>query len=79
MATVYGVGSANLLFLPLAGKLKTKIRAESRRRELIAEGVCAIQDGTNPGQIEKRLQGWLDDAPSALPAKAGAARSRARA
>jgi len=63
VATVYGVGSANLIFLPLAGKLKTKIRAESRRRELIAEGVCAIQDGTNPLLIEKRLQAWLDDAP----------------
>jgi chemotaxis protein MotA len=63
VATVYGVGSANLVFLPLAGKLKTKIRSESRRRELIAEGVCAIGDGINPGLIEKRLQCWLDDPP----------------
>jgi chemotaxis protein MotA len=73
VATVYGVGSANLLFLPLAGKLKLKIRAESRRRELIAEGVCAIPDGTNPGLIEKRLSSWLDD-----PLRARGARPAAR-
>jgi chemotaxis protein MotA len=76
VATVYGVGSANLLFLPLAGKLKLKIRAETRRRELIAEGVCAIADGTNPGLIEKRLLCWIDDAPIAFSgsARAGAKR-----
>jgi chemotaxis protein MotA len=77
VATVYGVGSANLVFLPLAGKLKLKIRAESRRRELIAEGVCAIADGTNPGQIEKRLQSWLDEVPDAE--KGGRARAPQRA
>jgi chemotaxis protein MotA len=75
VATVYGVGSANLFFLPLAGKLKLKIRAETRRRELIAEGVCAIQEGTNPGLIEKRLSCWIDDAPVAF---AGTARASAR-
>lgn len=72
VATVYGVGSANLVFLPLAGKLKLKIRAESRRRELIAEGVCAIQDGANPGALERRLACWLDD-----PGRAGQAARRA--
>jgi chemotaxis protein MotA len=79
VATVYGVGSANLVFLPLAGKLKTKIRSESRRRELIAEGVCALADGTNPGQIEKRLQCWLDDLPDGKKGARGRAPQRARA
>jgi chemotaxis protein MotA len=61
VATVYGVGSANLVFLPLAGKLATQIRAESRRRGLIADGLCAIQEGLNPLLIEKRLRCYLDD------------------
>jgi chemotaxis protein MotA len=57
VATVYGVGSANLFFLPVATKLKMKARHEVRRRELITEGVLAIQDGMNPRMIHEKLCG----------------------
>jgi chemotaxis protein MotA len=60
VATVYGVGSANLIFLPFAHKLKMKIREESRRKEMILEAVCAIQEGLNPHHIEKRLRSFLE-------------------
>ena len=57
VATVYGVGSANLFFLPAATKLKMKARHESRRRELMLEGVLAIQEGLFPRMIEEKLYG----------------------
>jgi chemotaxis protein MotA len=55
VATVYGVGSANLVFLPMAMKLKTKARLESRRRELVVEGVLAIQEGATPHTLREKL------------------------
>lgn len=58
VATVYGVGSANLLFLPAATKLKMKARHDARGRELIIEGVLAIQDGMNPKTIHEKLCGF---------------------
>ena len=61
VATVYGVGSANLLFLPAASKLKLKLMADRRRKEMILEGLCAIQAGLNPLHIEKRLQLFSED------------------
>jgi chemotaxis protein MotA len=59
VATVYGVGTANLLFLPIAHKLKALIGREVRRRELVAEGVLAIANGENPKVIDGRLNGYL--------------------
>lgn len=56
VATVYGVGSANLIFLPIATKLKMKAEDAARRRELILEGALAIQEGLNPWMIEQKLQ-----------------------
>lgn len=55
VATVYGVGAANLLFLPIANKLKRKLVLERDRKTLIAEGVLAIQEGLNPRVLEERL------------------------
>jgi len=60
VATVYGVGSANLIFLPFSNKLKMKLREETRRKEMILEAVCAIQEGLNPHHIEKRLLSFLE-------------------
>ena len=60
VATVYGVGSANLMFLPFASKLRMKTRLDSRRKELILEAACSIQDGLNPQVMEKRLRTFLD-------------------
>lgn len=58
VATVYGVGAANLLFLPMATKLKHLIRLESTAKELVMEGVVAIANGENPRLIEARLRGF---------------------
>ena len=59
VATIYGVGLANLFLLPMAGKLKAYVMQESHYRELVIEGLVAISEGENPRQIETRLQGFL--------------------
>lgn len=59
VATVYGVGSANLLFLPAAGKLKGRVRQEQVRREMMLEGVVSILEGMNPRMLETKLLGFL--------------------
>ena len=56
VATVYGVGIANLVFLPVANKLKRKLTVEKERKTLIAEGVLAIQEGLNPRVLEEKLR-----------------------
>ena len=58
-ATVYGIGFANLLFLPVANKLKVAILARTQMREMTIEGLIAIAQGENPRRIEARLQGYL--------------------
>lgn len=58
-ATVYGIGLANLFFLPIASKLKTAVQAQSHVREMVIEGMIAIAQGENPRSIEMRLQGYL--------------------
>ncbi len=55
VATIYGVGSANIVFLPAASKLKLKHRAEMVLREMVMHGAIAIQQGENPKLIEGRL------------------------
>jgi chemotaxis protein MotA len=59
VATVYGVGSANLLLLPIAHKLRSLIRAEVIHRELVLDGLIGIAQGENPRLIEARLAGYL--------------------
>ena len=59
VATIYGVGLANLLFLPMASKLKEIIHHQSKFKEMIIEGVIAIAEGENPRNIETKLQGYL--------------------
>jgi chemotaxis protein MotA len=61
VATIYGVASANLLFLPAANKLKLKQHASMMRRELIVQGTLAIQEGRNPQMIRDRLSTYLDE------------------
>ena len=58
-ATVYGIGFANLLFLPTAGKLRALIQLETRRRIMIIDGLAAVAQGENPRVLEARLQGYL--------------------
>jgi chemotaxis protein MotA len=61
VATIYGVGSANLLYLPVAGKLKLRIREEQITREMKLEGVASILEGMNPRMLETKLLGFLVD------------------
>lgn len=60
VATIYGVGFANLLLLPVASKLRSCIREASQYREMVIEGIIAIADGENPRTIEMRLKGYLE-------------------
>jgi chemotaxis protein MotA len=61
VATIYGVGSANLLYLPMAGKMKLRIREEQIMREMTLEGVASILEGMNPRVLETKLLGFLVD------------------
>jgi len=73
VATVYGVGSANLLFLPMANKLKRKLTLEKERKTVIAEGVLSIQEGLNPRVLEEKLRAFTGEpAPAARPEKKAA-------
>jgi chemotaxis protein MotA len=62
VATIYGVGAANLLFLPCSGKLKIRLRDEQIIREMTLEGVISILEGMNPRMLEAKLLGFLADA-----------------
>jgi chemotaxis protein MotA len=66
VATVYGVGSANLIFLPIASKLKTYVYANTQSKEMIAEGITSIAEGENPRNIKLKLEGYLQDADTKL-------------
>jgi len=59
VATIYGVGSANLIYLPVAGKMKLRIREEQIAREMTLEGVASILEGMNPRMLETKLLGFL--------------------
>ncbi|NOY71436.1 MAG: flagellar motor protein [Gammaproteobacteria bacterium] len=59
IATIYGVGLANMLFLPMATKLKLIIHDQSQFKEMIIEGVISIAEGENPRNIETKLQSYL--------------------
>jgi len=70
VATVYGVGSANLFFLPCAGKLRSRLRDEQVIREMTLEGVASILEGMNPRMLESKLLGFLKaSSPSPAAAK----------
>jgi len=59
IATIYGVGLANLFFLPFANKLKSQIHARGQLNEMMIEGVISIAEGENPRNIETKLQGFV--------------------
>lgn len=62
VATIYGVGSANLVFLPAAGKLKIRLRNEQILRQMTLEGVISILEGMNPRMLETKLNGYRAEA-----------------
>ena len=59
VATIYGVGLANLIYLPIAGKLKYYISRMVSTREMLVDGLVGIAVGDNPRIIEGRLKGYL--------------------
>ena len=65
VATIYGVGAANLFLLPSAGKLRIRLREEQVLREMTLEGVVSILEGMNPRMLETRLLGFLAEEKSA--------------
>jgi chemotaxis protein MotA len=66
VATVFGVGAANLVFLPLATRLRARARQDALRRALVIDGVLALRDGNSPGVLEERLAGYLTLNPPSL-------------
>lgn len=63
VATIYGVGSANLLFLPWAGKLRIRIRERQVIQEMTLEAVLSIIEGVNPRALEMQLRRYLTAVP----------------
>jgi chemotaxis protein MotA len=63
VATIYGVGSANLLFLPWAGKLRIRMRERQVVQEMTLEAVLSIIEGANPRALELQLKRYLGGVP----------------
>jgi len=61
VATIYGVGFANLLFLPVYHKLRAIIAEKSHYMEMILEGIACIAEGENPRVIENKLAGYVGE------------------
>jgi chemotaxis protein MotA len=59
VATIYGVGAANLIFLPIAKKLMANISRLVTFREMLVDGLVGIANGDNPRIVESRLQGYI--------------------
>jgi chemotaxis protein MotA len=61
VATIYGVGSANLVFIPLSNKLKTLIRFRAETERMILEGALAVVNGLNPYMIEQKMRSFTNE------------------
>ena len=61
VATVYGVGLANLMLLPMGNRLKILYAQEVRAVEVMMNGLIGIQSGQNPRVIEARLKAQIGD------------------
>lgn len=59
VATVYGVGAANLLFLPLANKIKFKLKEEAGSRTMVIMGLVGLAQGENPRLLQEKLESYL--------------------
>jgi chemotaxis protein MotA len=71
VATVYGVGLANILFLPMANKIKARAHDRMQTSEMMLEGIIGIVEGLNPKLIRSKLDAFTSHAPAS--GKAGAA------
>jgi len=72
ITTFYGAVLANLLFLPLAGKLAIKSREEIFLKEIMIEGILSVQAGDNPRIVEEKLKAFLSPRLRTRPEKQGA-------
>jgi chemotaxis protein MotA len=61
VATIYGVGAANLFFLPMGGKIKMKTKELAHGRIMIIEGLVSLAQAENPKMIEEKLYGYLPE------------------
>jgi chemotaxis protein MotA len=59
VATVYGVGAANLFFLPLANKMKLKLKRVTTARTMLIEGLVGLAQGENPRMLQEKLESYL--------------------
>ncbi|KZZ56543.1 MAG: flagellar motor protein [Oleiphilaceae bacterium] len=59
VATIYGVGLANLVFLPIANKIRHKVEHQTRYYEMVIDGLVSIAEGENPRSLELKLKGYL--------------------
>src|SRR5215207_2130380 len=75
LATLYGIFFANAFFLPVASKLKVKSAEEAHLKQLVVEGVLAVQSGDNPRVVREKLDAYLPPSlrGSAASAKGGEA------
>jgi len=69
VATIYGVGSANLFFLPWAGKLRIRLRERQVTQEMTLEAVLSIIEGVNPRALEMQLSRYVSTPPQRKLAK----------
>jgi chemotaxis protein MotA len=72
VATVYGVGSANIFFLPIAAKLRARLREAVLLREMVLEGVTGIAQGLNPTLVRIKLESFVPPAPESKKKAKGA-------
>ncbi len=66
VATIYGVGSANILFLPCAGRIKILMRRKQMLRELMLDGVISIVEKVNPRVFEAKFGTYLGTSAAAV-------------
>jgi chemotaxis protein MotA len=59
LTTFYGALAANLIFIPLAGKLGIYSKSETMAMEMITEGICAIAQGENPTTVREKMQAFV--------------------
>ncbi len=74
LATLWGIMSANLIWLPLGGKLKNKSEEEAAYRRMLLEGILALQAGENPRIVREKLSAFLP--PKARPSEQGRAKAK---
>jgi chemotaxis protein MotA len=77
VATIYGVAAANIVFLPISGRIKTRVKEGVKRKEMMLVGVLAIQEGMNPKLVRSRLSEFLHDGGHGKAGAAGAAKAPA--